>query len=819
MKRFVGVAVMAASLVTLAAVRPPAGGTVDGGGHDLSAFGVHDPDGSASTLVVEPEEGQADNVLTELVRRGVVVQRVLPGLIEVGADVPFAELVTVPGVRAVGPASRPVTSAATTLAPSAAGFGFGGEGVADVGAPRWHEAGILGAGTLVAVIDTGFGDWDIALAAGQVPSTVAGDINLCNLGLGGTNHGTATSEIVYDMAPSATLLRVCVDDAVDLAQAVPLLIARGVNVVNMSLGFFNTGPGNGQGGPGSPDASARAAVAAGIVWVNSAGNEALVHNTGTFTDTDGNGSHEWAAGDEYQRFDLPPQGAVDVYLKWDEWTGAPADDFALCLTDDPANPAQCTVSRVATRGLPTVAFGVRNPFTTATSLYVRVERRAGTGNPRLDAFFVGASAIEHPVTAGSLADPAAVPGIVTVGAYCTQGGRDLRPYSSQGPTLDGRAGVTLLAPGSVSGLLFGDVIGCQGGYGGTSAASPHVAGAAALISEDLRRVNAERPVTAGDIVAQLEMRTDRVSEGGPDPVFGYGRLAMGQPLSAPGGGPTTTTTMAPSTTTSTTAPGPTTSTTAPATTTSTTAPATTTTTTSTTLPPTTTTTSTTMPTTTTTVRDGRIEGVAVGLSDAPDRSDPRPLEGATLSGEAFLFLTPIYPDSPIDHVRFLVDGRLIQVERSAGYDVGGGQGDRAYGLDTFRVGDGAHELETVVVLADGSRASFTTDFRVDNTGRTRPDQPFSLVALGPQGEVAWPLDGAVVSGPVRLGLAGTASAPVGHVLFFVDAVQRAWDGSAPYAMGEAFDSSALGSGAQASQAVVFLADGRIFTVNATFTVS
>lgn len=799
MKRFVGAAVVAASLVTLVATRPSGGGgqmaPADGGRarpaaataagraagllavdrYRLADFEVYDPEAGSTSLLVVPQQGRGADVLAALGDEGLAVRRVVDGMVEVDAGAtPLSRLLGLPGVQAVAPPARAMSTAVTEAVaePAAVGAGFGGEGAFDVGALRWHEAGILGAGVTVAVIDTGFDAWDIAASAGEVPATVAFDLDLCDRGLASTNHGTATSEILYDMAPRASLARVCIDDATDLAQAVPQLIAAGVDVVNMSLGFFNTGPGDGRGGPGSPDASARAAVEAGIVWVNSAGNEALVHHSGAFVDGDANGRHEWAPGDELLRFDLPPLTSVDVYLKWDQWTGAPADDFALCITDDPANPGTCLPSRVADRGLPTVSLGVRNPFEQTASLYARVERRAGVGAPRLDAFFLGASAIEYPVPPGSLADPAAVEGVVTVGAYCTRDGRELRPYSSQGPTLDGRPGISLIAPGSVSGLLFGAVVGCQGGYGGTSAAAPHVAGAAALVSEDLRRLHAERAVTASDIVHQLLRRTDRLGEGAPDPVTGFGRLSLGTPLSA--STPPTTTTVP---TTTTTAP-PTTSTTAPG--------------------------------------QPALDDFSLAVSESPNRSAPRPLAGATLSGLAHVFLTPVYPRSAVDQVRFSVDGRLVQVERNAGYDLGGGQGNRGYGFDTWRVGDGPHELEAVVVLEDGSRHVVRAPFSVDNGGRPAPPRPFTLAWSAPGG-APQALDGATVAGTATLSLLGAAASPVDHVLFYVDAVLAGYDGSAPYQSGTV-DLSGLGPGQHASQVVVFHVDGSISTVNATFTV-
>jgi subtilisin family serine protease len=79
----------------------------------------------------------------------------------------------------------------------------------------------------------------------------------------------------------------------------------------------------------------------------------------------------------------------------------------------------------------------------------------------------------YSMPAGSLGSPADAVGALTVGATNWRDGL-LEPYSSQGPTTDGRAKPDLTAPVRVSTATYGE-------FDGTSAAAPHVAGAAALV--------------------------------------------------------------------------------------------------------------------------------------------------------------------------------------------------------------------------------------------------------------------------------------------------------------------------------------------------
>src|SRR5262249_5504610 len=91
-------------------------------------------------------------------------------------------------------------------------------------------------------------------------------------------------------------------------------------------------------------------------------------------------------------------------------------------------------------------------------------------------------------TDGNIDIPATSPSAMAVGAACWQSER-LEDYSSRGPTIDGRIKPDISAQTDVSSGSYGNWISCPadadgaGGFNGTSAASPHVAGAAALVRQ------------------------------------------------------------------------------------------------------------------------------------------------------------------------------------------------------------------------------------------------------------------------------------------------------------------------------------------------
>lgn len=410
------------------------------------------------------------------------------------------------------------------------------EGVRTSNAGAFQAVGVLGTGVKVGIVDGGFAGYRARQAGGDLPASVT-PVDFCAGELErGTDHGTGVAEIVYDEAPGAQLFLICINSEVTLGRAKDYAKANGISIVNASLSFYNTSRGDGSGEPGTPDAIVADARANGILWVNSAGNSAQRHWSGSFGDPDNDGFLNFTAGDEGNSVAVPAGVVVCVYLKWDSWPRT-SQDFDLIVTDSASGTLiAASTTRQTGAQRPTESACFTNVSDTGQVAAIFIRRVSGTANPRLDLFIapqapdqVGVFAIQYVVPEGSVTEPASSPNALSAGAVCWQT-NGLESFSARGPTIDGRIKPDIAGQDSVTTATFGPFTACgRSGFAGTSASAPHVAGAAAV----LKQVNPS--AGPAELQSLLERRAVDLGPPGKDNAFGAGVLSLGPPPPAPRG--------------------------------------------------------------------------------------------------------------------------------------------------------------------------------------------------------------------------------------------------------------------------------------------
>ena len=106
--------------------------------------------------------------------------------------------------------------------------------------------------------------------------------------------------------------------------------------------------------------------------------------------------------------------------------------------------------------------------------------------------------------------------------------------------------------------------------------------------------------------------------------------------------------------------------------------------------------------------------LAVSTKDKRERATL--LDGTELTDDAYVFLSPLYPSTPVESVEFYIDGLLVNTETDGPYDLLGSKDDGKKGekLDTDRLQDGTHVVSAIINLADGSETYVSSQFTVDN---------------------------------------------------------------------------------------------------------
>ena len=401
-------------------------------------------------------------------------------------------------------------------------------------------------------------------------------------------EGTALLEIIHDLAPKAQLYFANADTDLAFNQAVNYL-AQNTDVAMDDLGFFGL-PFDGTSDVSMNTAAALNNSSNPIrAYFTAVGNEANTHYLGAYADSGVDGTtiglpaghlHRFQATSNtsdvlglgprpYDLIELPTNGEVVVVLEWDDRFGASTNDYDLFLVEQSTG---AVVARSTNRDCPFAT--PRDPvecfdytYTASSpnpdSFHIVIQNPGNSAAVKnLNLFFFEPECAQHgPVTLAPTherhnyntpsrsvpaeSDAGGSPVSVTsVGAICSASTTaatvfpsdsscldathsTIEFFSSIGPTVDGRQkpdvsgidGVSITGAGSFENPFFG-----------SSAATPHAAGVAALLLQSAPCLLSGAPGARDDVTARTTLRNlilnNAVPLGSPVPndVFGYGRL-------------------------------------------------------------------------------------------------------------------------------------------------------------------------------------------------------------------------------------------------------------------------------------------------------
>ena len=377
-------------------------------------------------------------------------------------------------------------------------------GVAAHGVPSWHAAGYKGRDVKIGVIDLSFKGF-AGLMGSELPATVQAR---CYASVGNftTNlsdcistsspersrrHGTGVTEALFDIAPLADYYISDAGSYRDLLNTVNWMVSQGVDVINMSLAWGFDGPGDGTSYySNAPLKSVDAAVTGGIIWVNGAGNSAKDSWYGAFEDSDSDGLHEFnASGNECNRvtIDLDPLEGFTAQLRWaDSWGGASKDLNLYLIPVSASTISLSDAVAISTRSqsgggnhTPNETIRIGHGDIINGEYCLAVNQTSGAAPSWIQLLVWGASDdLQNYVSAHSIGNPAESrnSGMLAVGAARISDTNTIEGFSSRGPTTDDRTKPDIVgADGGTSSI--------RGTWYGTSQASPHVAGLAALVKQ------------------------------------------------------------------------------------------------------------------------------------------------------------------------------------------------------------------------------------------------------------------------------------------------------------------------------------------------
>jgi hypothetical protein len=388
----------------------------------------------------------------------------------------------------------------------------------------WHDAGVDGSGVKIAIFDIQWFGLELNPSLADLPSHDCFGHRSCRLPINTIDpqfafetggHGVACAEVIHAIAPGAELHLVRVNGLTALENAVDWAVREGVDLVSMSMSFFNE---SFYDGTGAINNAMDELTAGGVLMVSSAGNYARQHYSARFTDNDRDNRHDFDDGREYLPVYLD-KGTTKVSLIWDNYNRCGSTDLDAYIYDQDARlVGRSTRSQVSDDDQCFPAETVTARVSETGWHYLLIHRASGRSDVDFNVLTRGGS-IYGAQAQGSVTDPGSHPEVFTVGAVDADGYRfnDVEGFSSQGPTPAGVPKPDIAGPDGLTTSVYG-----PGRFYGTSAATPSVAAALALImSEDPSR-------TARDAAVLMKGTAlhDRTTWAARDPTEGFGKARL-----------------------------------------------------------------------------------------------------------------------------------------------------------------------------------------------------------------------------------------------------------------------------------------------------
>ena len=414
------------------------------------------------------------------------------------------------------------------------------EGRDVIGATSWHNSGLTGKGVKIGVIDTGFSGYS-SLLGSELPSDTTAVYIGSTSDFYSIKHGTACAEIVHDIAPAAKIYLINVKDIdVDFHNAVSWLRSQNVNVISSSIGinlkiycrllyealrtstssyYISSQINSFQNSVDQWNSTINSVINQETTWAQAAGNDGQKKWIGFFNDSDGDFYLNFSSYENYNEIKWPsyfPFGQdVYVVIVWGFDTDLSTyDDYDLYITDEFGFTIDS--SRISQSQFPIGVEACKFTPIPGKKYHVWVSQYRAV--PQEISLLIGIDNFANlkytaPVGTVNLFPPASNPNVITVGAVPYYNPYQIEDFSSRGPAANGVFKPDLVAPDRVSTVS-------NGVFEGTSAAAPHVAGAAALV------LQAHPDWGPAQIKAALEMSALDIGIPGQDYDSGVGLLKM-----------------------------------------------------------------------------------------------------------------------------------------------------------------------------------------------------------------------------------------------------------------------------------------------------